>query len=70
MNFKDMDSNKRKKLGSKGGTANRTPQLDWAWDNTIKLRKEYQQSKKKSISQLAKKYNVNVRSLQRVIRGK
>lgn len=57
-----------KQLSSKGGKANRSPELQWAWDNADKLKEEYSQNP--NMYQLARKYKINVRSLYRVLGGK
>lgn len=56
-----------KLISSKGGKANRSPELQWAWDNSDKLKEE---AKQMGMSKLAAKYKVNVRSMQRIVRGK
>lgn len=67
MNFKEYKDTDLKQLSSKGGKANRSPELRWAWANADKLREEH---KTVNMAKLAEKYKVNVRSLQRIIRGK
>lgn len=67
MNFRDYTVEDRRELATRGGIANRDSKLTWAWANADKIRKEH---KTLGMTALARKYNVSIRSMYRIVKGR
>lgn len=65
MGFKDLTPEQRTAVARKGGLARRSSELQYAWDNADKIRKE-----KLGASDLVRKYKISKRSMYRIINGK
>lgn len=68
MGFQHLSSQEVKKAASKGGSRKRSPELAKAWGDAAKIRKMYRAGK--SPGEIASDYQINVRAVYRIARGK
>lgn len=67
MNFKEIPKQQLQEMGRQGGIMHRSKDLQWAWDNADKLKEEVKTLSKPAI---AKKYNISIRAVYRIVTGK
>lgn len=68
MGYQHLSKRKLKELGKQVGTTHRSPELEKAWASASTLRKQFKDGK--PAAELAEEYQINIRSVYRIVRGK
>lgn len=67
--FSTLTSNEVRELGREGGLKKRSSNLQFAWQEQYKLKREHFENNR-SIKEIAKEYGIEIRSAYRIIKEK